>query len=42
VSGPVSRVITVETGVPDREANMRTFTERALALLESCLRESAK
>ena len=37
VSGPVSRVITVETGSADREANMWIFAERALRLLESCL-----
>lgn len=40
VNGPVSKVITVETGSADRDANMRAFTERALALLESCLREA--
>ena len=39
VSGPREAVITVETGSADREANMREFTRRALALLESCLRE---
>jgi nicotinamide-nucleotide amidase len=37
VSGPVERVITVETGSPDREANMWRFTRAALDLLESCL-----
>ena len=37
VSGPVERVITVETGRADREENMRVFTERALELLEACL-----
>jgi len=37
VSGPVEAVITVETGSGDREANMREFTRRALALLEDCL-----
>jgi nicotinamide-nucleotide amidase len=37
VSGPVERVITVETGSPDREANMWRFTRSALDLLESCL-----
>lgn len=37
VAGPVERVITVETGQPDREANMWRFTREALALLESCL-----
>jgi len=38
VSGPVDKVITIETGSADREANMWTFAERALELLESCLR----
>jgi nicotinamide-nucleotide amidase len=37
VAGPVERVITVETGQPDREANMWRFTREALALLESCV-----
>src|SRR5436305_1068839 len=37
VSGPVEKVITLETGSADREANMRAFAERALELLESCL-----
>jgi nicotinamide-nucleotide amidase len=40
VSGPHEAVITVETGSADREANMREFARRALALLESCLRKS--
>lgn len=40
VSGPVAAVITVETGSAEREANMWTFAERALALLESCLQRS--
>jgi nicotinamide-nucleotide amidase len=38
VSGPVDAVITLETGSADREANMRLFARRALALLEDCLR----
>src|SRR5216684_5762331 len=37
VSGPVEAAITLATGSADREANMREFTLRALALLESCL-----
>ena len=37
VSGPVERVITVETGSAEREANMREFTRRALSLLKECL-----
>jgi hypothetical protein len=41
VSGPHSAVVTVETGSPDREANMREFTRRALQLLESCIIRSA-
>src|SRR6266481_3604543 len=41
VAGPVERVITVETGSPDREANMWRFTRAALDLLESCLTEAA-
>ncbi len=40
VAGPVERAITLETGVADREANMWTFTEAALNLLEQCLKES--
>ena len=40
VSGPVGRVITVETGDSDREANMWVFVERALGLLEECIREA--
>lgn len=40
VNGPVSAVITVETGSADRAANMREFSRRALALLEDCLGKS--
>lgn len=40
VSGPRNAVITVETGSADREANMREFTRRALALIEECLRRA--
>ena len=40
VSGPVERVITVETGDSDREANMWVFAERAFVLLEECINES--
>jgi PncC family amidohydrolase len=39
VSGPHEAVITVETRSADREANMREFARRALALLEDCLRK---
>ena len=38
VSGPVEKVITIETGAADRAANMQVFARRALELLESCLR----
>lgn len=37
VSGPVSRVRTIETGSADRAANMWRFAEEALALLSECL-----
>ena len=40
VSGPVEAAITVATGSAEREANMREFARRALALLESCLRKA--
>ena len=40
VTGPVERVITVETGEVDREANMWAFTKAALDLLEKCVGES--
>ena len=39
VTGPVERVLTVETGAPDREANMWAFTRAALNLLEACIQE---
>ncbi len=38
VSGPVERVLTLETGRNDREANMWEFTRAALALLHEALR----
>ena len=41
VSGPVDAVITVETGSPDREANMWVFARKAIELLEACLRKSS-
>lgn len=37
VAGPVERVITLETGQPDREANMWRFARAAVELLEACL-----
>ena len=40
VAGPVERVITLETAVADREANMWTFATAALELLEQCMQES--
>lgn len=39
VAGPVERVITVETGDSDREANMWRFTRAAIELLEACVKE---
>jgi PncC family amidohydrolase len=39
VSGPVERVITLETGRDDREGNMWTFAKAALDLLEACLKQ---
>ena len=39
VAGPIERVITLETGDADREANMWTFAKAALELLEQCIRE---
>ena len=38
VAGPVERVITLETGSPDREKNMWLFAEKALAVLEEAIR----
>ena len=40
VAGPIERAITVETGDPDREANMWVFTKAALDLLEQCVQEA--
>jgi nicotinamide-nucleotide amidase len=37
VSGPVEKVITLETGSADRAANMQAFAQRALELLLECL-----
>jgi len=39
VAGPTERVLTVETGSADREANMWAFTRAALDLLEACVAE---
>ncbi len=41
VTGPVSKVITIETGSDDRVANMRAFAARALELLAEAMREAA-
>jgi nicotinamide-nucleotide amidase len=38
VAGPVERVMTLETGVVDRESNMWAFTRAALKLLEDAVR----
>jgi PncC family amidohydrolase len=40
VVGPVERVITIETRISDREANMWVFAKAALELLERCVKES--
>ena len=37
ISGPVEKVMTLETGSTDRVANMRAFTQAALSLLEEAL-----
>jgi len=42
VAGPVERVITVETGQPDREANMWAFARAAIELLEAAVKEQAR
>ena len=39
INGPVAKVITVETGDADREANMWRFTEEVLKLFEAAIRE---
>ena len=40
VSGPVERVLTLETGHGDREANMWEFARAALALLDEAVRRA--
>jgi len=37
VSGPIEKVVTLETGSADRVANMRAFTQAALSLLEEAI-----
>ncbi len=41
VVGPVEKVITVETGSTDREANMWEFAKEAFNLLEQCVRQAS-
>jgi PncC family amidohydrolase len=40
VSGPVEAAVTLETGRDAREANMWAFAQRAIELLQQCLREA--
>jgi nicotinamide-nucleotide amidase len=40
VTGPVERVITLETGDSDREANMWVFAKAALDLLRECVEDN--
>jgi nicotinamide-nucleotide amidase len=40
VSGPVEAVLTLETGSDAREANMWAFAQRAVELLQACLRDA--
>ena len=40
VSGPIEAVVTLETGRDAREANMWTFAQRAIDLLQACLRKA--
>ena len=40
VSGPLERVITLETGITNREENMWKFAEKSLELLEESILES--
>jgi nicotinamide-nucleotide amidase len=40
VSGPVDAAVTLETGRDAREANMWAFAQRAIELLQRCLREA--
>jgi len=39
VAGPIEQAATIETGSPDREANMWQFASGAVALLEAVLQE---
>jgi nicotinamide-nucleotide amidase len=40
IAGPIERVLTIETRVSDREANMWAFAKAALELLQSSFRPS--
>ncbi len=40
IVGPVEETLTLETGSPDREANMWTFTQTALDLLAQSIQKS--
>lgn len=42
VAGPIERVLTLETGQADREANMWAFARAALQLLEACVKEAPR
>ena len=39
IVGPVEETLTLETGIPDREANMWTFTQTALDLLAQSIQK---
>ena len=41
IVGPVEETLTLETGSPDREANMWTFTQTALDLLARSIQKSS-
>ena len=41
IVGPVEETLTLETGSPDREANMWTFTQTALDLLTRSIQKSS-
>jgi PncC family amidohydrolase len=41
IVGPVEETLTLETGSPDREANMWTFTQTALDLLIQSIQKSS-
>ena len=41
ISGPIEKVVTIETGSPDRVANMRAFASAALDLLTEAVETGA-